>query len=224
MVVLRRGFGTMRKLSFFDQIISEVDASLRTSYAVAPTTERPNPSESAVEKVSLSDEERKCSAKLMRINHAGEVSAQGLYRGQALTAKREDIREQMQRSAMEENDHLNWCDGRLKQLDSHKSYLSPLWYWGSFSIGAVAGRVGDKWSLGFVKETEDQVVRHLEQHMVQLPVKDLPSLLILQQMKEDEQHHADVAVNAGAAKLPWLIRRLMMPLMSKVMTKTAGII
>jgi len=212
----------MRKLSFFDQIISELDASLRTSYATAPTTERPNPSESIVEKDLLSDEERKLSAKLMRINHAGEVSAQGLYRGQALTAKREDIREQMERSAMEENDHLNWCENRIKQLESHKSYFSPLWYWGSFSIGALAGKVGDKWSLGFVKETEDQVVKHLEEHMVKLPVKDLPSLLILQQMKEDEQHHADIAVTAGAAKLPWPIRRIIMPLMSKVMTKTAG--
>ena len=212
----------MRKLNFFDQIISELDASLRTSYAIAPTTERINPSESIVEKKPLSDKEKKLSAKLMRINHAGEVSAQGLYRGQALTAKREDIREQMERSAMEENDHLNWCEDRIKQLDSHKSYFSPLWYWGSFSIGVLAGKVGDKWSLGFVKETEDQVVKHLEEHIVKLPVKDLPSLLILQQMKEDEKHHADIAVSAGAAKLPWPIRRVIMPLMSKVMTKTAG--
>ena len=212
----------MRKLNFFDLIISEVDASLRTAYAKPPTTERDNPSKSIEEKEPLTEEERKLSSSLMRINHAGEVSAQGLYRGQALTAKREDIREQMQRSAMEENDHLNWCENRLNELGSHKSYFSPVWYWGSFSIGAIAGSVGDKWSLGFVKETEDQVVRHLDKHMVKLPIKDLPSLMILQQMKEDEQHHADVAVSAGAAKLPWPVRRLMMPLMSKVMTKTAA--
>ncbi|MCK5903118.1 MAG: 2-polyprenyl-3-methyl-6-methoxy-1,4-benzoquinone monooxygenase, partial [Cocleimonas sp.] len=201
----------MRNLSFFDQILIEVDTSLRTAYTIAPTTERANPANSVEENQPLTDEEKKCSAVLMRINHAGEVSAQGLYRGQALTAKRADIKKQMQRSAMEENDHLNWCENRLKQLGSHKSYFSPLWYWGSFSIGAVAGLVGDKWSLGFVKETEDQVVRHLEQHIVKLPIKDLPSLVILQQMKQDEQHHADIAVTAGAAKLPWAIRRLMMP-------------
>ena len=212
----------MRKLTFFDQIISEIDTSLRTAYAKAPTTERENPSALMDGGEPLTESERKLSARLMRINHAGEVSAQGLYRGQALTAKRDDIREQLQRSAMEENDHLDWCENRLDELGSHKSYLSPFWYWGSFSIGAVAGSIGDKWSLGFVEETEDQVVKHLDQHIVQLPPKDLPSLVILQQMKEDEQHHADVAVSAGAAKLPWPIRRLMMPLMSKVMTKTAA--
>jgi len=125
----------MRKLSFFDQIISELDASLRTSYATAPTTERPNPSESIVEKDLLSEEERKLSAKLMRINHAGEVSAQGLYRGQALTAKREDIREQMERSAMEENDHLKWTRLRLQELNSHTSLLNPCWYSGAFAMG-----------------------------------------------------------------------------------------
>lgn len=212
----------MRKLSFFDQVISELDTSLRTAYATPPTTERPNPGLLAgVEKEPLSDKEKRLSARLMRINHAGEVAAQGLYRGQALTAKRDDIKAQMQRAAMEENDHLHWCENRLKQLDSHKSYFSPLWYWGSFSMGALAGKVGDKWSLGFVKETEDQVVKHLEEHIVKLPVKDLPSLLILQQMKEDEQHHAQLAVNAGASKLPWPIRRVIMPMMSKVMTKTA---
>lgn len=212
----------MRKLTLLDRLISEVDASLRTVHAIAPTTERPNPAENIEESEPLSDSEKKRSASLMRINHAGEVSAQGLYRGQALTANREDIKEQMERSAMEENDHLNWCEHRINELDSHKSFLSPIWYWGSFSIGALAGKAGDKWSLGFVKETEDQVVKHLDSHMAKLPVKDLPSMMILKQMKEDEQHHADVAVNAGAAKLPWPVRKIMMPIMSKVMTKTAA--
>ncbi len=205
-----------------DKLINEVDQALRTVHTLAPATERPNPSAGIKVENKLSEEERKFSAKLMRINHAGEVSAQGLYRGQALTAKREDIREQMERSAMEENDHLNWCETRLDELDGHKSYFGPLWYMGSFTIGAVAGLVGDKWSLGFVKETEDQVVRHLDEHIEKISQNDAPSLAILQQMKTDEAHHADIAVEAGAAKLPLPIRKVLMPLMSKVMTKTAA--
>ncbi len=208
----------MRAFSLFDNLITEFDQSLRTVFAKAPTTERPYPAENISEAAPLTDDEKKLSAQLMRINHAGEVSAQGLYRGQALTAKREEIREQMERSAMEENDHLNWCETRIKQLDSHKSYLNPVWYWGSFSIGALAGLVGDKWSLGFVKETEDQVVRHLESHINKLPANDLPAMTILQKMKEDEQHHADVAVKAGSARLPWPIRKITMPLSAKIMT------
>lgn len=212
----------MRKLNLFDKLINEVDQALRTVHTLAPTTERSNPSVQIVEKNELSDAERKRSASLMRINHAGEVSAQGLYRGQALTAKREDIREQMERSAMEENDHLNWCELRLDELGEHKSYFGPVWYLGSFSIGAIAGLVGDKWSLGFVKETEDQVVKHLNEHIEKLPPNDVKSMAILQQMKLDEAHHADVAVEAGAAKLPLPIRKVLMPLMSKVMTTTSA--
>ena len=212
----------MRKFNLVDTLISEFDQSLRTIFAKAPTTERPNPATDVETMDELSEEEVQLSAKLMRVNHAGEIAAQGLYRGQALTAKREDIREQMERSAMEENDHLNWCENRLIELNSHKSYLSPLWYWGSFSIGATAGLAGDKWSLGFVKETEDQVVRHIDQHITRIPAKDLPSMMILQQMKEDELHHADVAVQAGAARLPWLIRKVLMPINAKVMTTLAA--
>ena len=208
----------MRELTVLDKLINEVDQALRTVHTLAPTTERSNPSLGVKVDNELSVDERKKSASLMRINHAGEVSAQGLYRGQALTAKREDIREQMERSAMEENDHLNWCETRLDELDAHKSYFGPFWYMGSFTIGAVAGLVGDKWSLGFVKETEDQVVRHLDEHLEKLPKNDTPSVAILQQMKIDEQHHADIAVEAGAAKLPLPIRKVLMPLMSKVMT------
>jgi ubiquinone biosynthesis monooxygenase Coq7 len=212
----------MRKLNILDKMINEADQALRTVHTLAPTTERSNPSVDIKVENELSEEERKLSARLMRINHAGEVSAQGLYRGQALTAKREDIREQMERSAMEENDHLNWCETRLDDLDAHKSYFGPLWYMGSFTIGAMAGLVGDKWSLGFVKETEDQVVRHLDEHIEKIPQNDAPSLAILKQMKTDEAHHADIAVEAGAAKLPLPIRKVLMPLMSKVMTKTAA--
>lgn len=212
----------MRKLNIFDRFINEVDQAIRTVHTLAPTTERPNPAKGITEETPLTEDEKKLSASLMRINHAGEVSAQGLYRGQALTAKREDIREQMERSAMEENDHLNWCELRLDDLDARKSLFGPVWYMGSFTIGALAGLAGDKWSLGFVKETEDQVVRHLQEHIGKLPKADAPSMAILQQMKTDEAHHADVAVEAGAAKLPLPVRKLLMPLMSKVMTKTAA--
>ena len=212
----------MRKLNLFDKLIAEVDQALRTVHTLAPTTERENPSSEVLDTNDMNDVENKLSARLMRINHAGEVSAQGLYRGQALTAKREDIREQMERSAMEENDHLNWCELRLEALGESKSIFGPVWYLGSYSIGAIAGLVGDKWSLGFVKETEDQVVRHLNEHIEKLPANDSKSMAILQQMKIDEAHHADVAVEAGAAKLPLPIRKVLMPLMSKIMTTTAA--
>lgn len=203
-----------------DTLLSEIDQSLRTVYAKAPTTQRPNPTSvinSHVEE-PLTDTEKKCSAALMRVNHTGEVAAQGLYRGQALTAKRDDIRQQMERSAQEENDHLNWCEQRIQQLNGHTSVFNPLFYWGSFSIGALAGSVGDKWSLGFVKETEDQVVKHLEQHLKKLPANDLSSMAILQKMKDDEKRHAEMAVQAGSAQLPLLIRKIIMPITAKIMT------
>jgi len=221
----------MLKLNSIDKLISELDQSLRTVHTLAPTTERPYPADDLAKtnreqldstEDKLSESERNLSASLMRINHAGEVSAQGLYRGQSLTAKRDDIREQMERSAMEENDHLNWCERRLNELGSKKSIFGSVWYWGSFAIGAGAGLVGDKWSLGFVKETEDQVVRHLQEHLEKLPAKDERSRVILKQMKIDEEHHADVAVDAGATQLPLPIRKVLMPLMSKVMTGTAA--
>jgi len=212
----------MRTLNMIDKLINEIDQALRTVYTLAPTTERLNPSADIKMECELSEEEHKLSSKLMRINHAGEVSAQGLYRGQALTAKRDDIREQMERSAMEENDHLNWCETRLDELNAHKSYFGPFWYMGSFTLGALAGLVGDKWSLGFVKETEDQVVRHLDEHIDKISSNDTPSLAILKQMKIDEAHHADIAVEAGAEKLPLPIRKIFMPLTSKVMTKISA--
>lgn len=208
----------MRKLSLVDKIITEIDQSLRVVHATAPTTERPNPSQGVQETAPLTDQERKLIIRLMRINHTGEVSAQGLYRGQSLTANRPDIREQMDRAAMEENDHLNWTEQRLKTLGGRKSLLNPFFYWGSLAIGAVAGRIGDRWSLGFVKETEDQVIRHLEDHIRRLPAHALPDMAILQKMKEDEAHHGDIAVQSGGAKLPFPMRKLLMPLMSKVMT------
>ena len=211
----------MRTLSLLDKILVEIDQSLRVVHATAPTTERPNPAKGVQETAPLSDEERQLISKLMRINHTGEVSAQGLYRGQAMTANRPDIKEQMDRAAMEENDHLNWTDKRLQELGGRKSLLNPFFYWGSFAIGATAGKIGDKWSLGFVKETEDQVIKHLEEHINRLPAHALADMAILQKMKEDETHHGDVAMQSGGAKLPFPVRKLLMPLMSKVMTKSA---
>lgn len=211
----------MRALSFFDRLLVEIDQSLRATLAIPTTTERTNPAHNVLPLAELTAEERQRSAQLMRINHAGEVAAQGLYRGQALTAKLPAVRNQMERAALEENDHLAWCAQRLDELSSHRSRLNPLWYWGSFSIGAAAGLVGDKWSLGFVKETEDQVEQHLAEHLGKLPASDLPSTVILQQMKEDEVRHGHMAQQAGGAKLPFPIRKLAMPLISKLMTSTA---
>jgi len=212
----------VRTLNLVDRLLHEVDQALRTVHTLAPTTGRPNPSVAVSDSGELSDDECKKSGRLMRINHAGEVSAQGLYRGQALMTKSEKIKQQMNVSAMEENDHLNWCETRLDELGSHKSYLGPIWYLGSLGIGAAAGLAGDKWSLGFVKETEDQVVRHLDSHLEKLPAEDHASRAILSQMKIDEEHHADVAVEAGAAELPLPIKKIFMPFLSIVMTKVSA--
>ena len=214
-----------RKLNLFDKLINEVDQALRVIHAKAPTTGRLNPADAFVSdstSIELSNAETKLSARLMRINHAGEIAAQGLYRGQALMSKSDLIREQMKVSAAEENDHLNWCETRLEELDSHKSSLSPVWYLGSFGIGAIAGLAGDKWSLGFVKETEEQVGKHINSHLNKLPVNDGASRAILEQMKVDEAHHAEVAVEAGAAQLPLPVRKFVMPFISKVMTTVSA--
>jgi len=209
----------MRHLNPIDQFIVQTDHALRTLFGKPVTTERQNPSSDTAES-SLSDTERKLSSSLMRVNHAGEVSAQALYQGQALTAKLEKVRASMQRAALEENDHLAWTEQRLNELSSQKSILNPVWYCGSFAIGAVAGLLGDKWSLGFVAETEHQVIRHLDEHLEKLPKNDRRSEAILQQMKTDEAHHATVALEGGGAELPWPVKKLM-GVMSKVMTTSA---
>ena len=203
-----------------DHLIANLDQALRTVFGRPLVTERPNPA-AQVDERELSDAERRSSAGMMRVNHAGEVCAQALYQGQALTAKLPDVRDRMERAAQEENDHLDWCEGRLKELGSHTSVLNPFWYAGSFAIGAAAGVAGDKWSLGFVAETERQVVRHLDGHLARLPENDARSRAIVEQMKEDEAHHATTALEAGGAELPPPIRRLM-TLTSKVMTTLAS--
>jgi ubiquinone biosynthesis monooxygenase Coq7 len=156
----------------------------------------------------------------MRVNHAGEISAQALYQAQALTARSAATRTSMKQAAEEENDHLAWCAQRLEELGGHISHLSSIWYLGSFAIGTLAGLAGDKWSLGFLAETEEQVVRHLEAHLENLPSEDHKSRKIVSQMRADESEHATMAVEIGAVALPKPIKK-MMALFSKVMTKTA---
>lgn len=208
-----------RHYSLLDKVLMNVDSALQTTFGTPITTARENPADKQSEN-EMSDEERKLSASLMRINHAGEVSAQGLYQGQALTAKLPEVREQMEHAAIEENDHLDWCEKRCHQLQSHTSFLGPFWYAGSFTIGAIAGLRGDQWSLGFVSETEHQVVKHLNDHLKRLPKQDDKSRAILEQMKIDELNHAKLAESAGAAKLPGPVK-VGMQLTSKIMTKTA---
>jgi len=209
----------MRHLSPIDNFIVQADHAFRTVIGKPKITERPNPAEGTAD-AELSDPERKQAAGLMRVNHAGEVSAQALYQGQALTARLEEVRHSMERAALEENDHLAWTEQRLNELGSHRSRLNPLWYMGSFAIGAFAGALGDKWSLGFVAETEHQVIRHLDSHLAKLPPQDQKSRQILEQMKQDEAHHATVALEGGGASLPWPVKKLMAA-MSRVMTTSA---
>ena len=210
---------TNRNYSPLDQLVMNLDTSLRTLFGKPRTTERPNPADPR-EEAELSEAERELAARLMRINHAGEVAAQGLYQGQALTAKLPRVREKMQRAAEEENDHLDWCEQRVKELGSHVSYLNPLWYAGSVTIGALAGLAGDKWSLGFVAETEHQVVDHLDSHLQQITPDDQKTRAILEQMKTDEGRHATMALSAGGAPLPGPVKKFM-GLTSKIMTRTA---
>jgi len=156
----------------------------------------------------------------MRVNHAGEVAAQALYQGHAMVARDPTIEQQMQRAANEEFDHLAWCEQRLTELNSRPSLLSPIWYSGAFAIGAASGILGDKWSLGFIAETEKQVCAHLDSHLDNLPDNDDKSRAIVRQMRDEEEEHGENAIEAGAAELPEPLRRLM-KLTAKVMTNTA---
>ncbi len=204
--------------SFADKMVMVLDTGLRTLLNNPNITERPDPSKS-VSDSDLSEQQKKHIAGLMRINHCGEVCAQGLYQGQSLTARTKEVRDKMNISAQEENDHLKWTADRLEQLGSHTSHLNPLFYVGSLAMGTMAGLVGDKWSLGFVAETERQVVKHLEDHLQQLPESDKKSISILEMMKEDELRHATKAIEAGASELPMVVKKLMQ-LSSKVMTRS----
>jgi ubiquinone biosynthesis monooxygenase Coq7 len=210
---------TERDYTPFDHLIMSFDQALRTLAGKPLITDRPNPADDRAE-AELSEAEKHESMRLMRINHAGEVAAQALYQGQALTARLETVRDRMERAAEEENDHLDWCRQRVDELDGRVSYLNPLWYLGSFAIGAAAGALGDKWSLGFVAETEKQVIEHLDGHLKHIAPDDQKSRAIIEQMKIDEAHHGAEARRAGGADLPRPVQQLM-KLTSRVMTRTA---
>jgi len=209
----------LRQYNQLDRFIIDFDAGLAAMFGKSASSQRVNPAQGQA-KSQLNTAEKRVSQGLMRVNHAGEISAQALYQGQSLTARSKSVQIAMQQSAIEEVDHLNWCKDRLDELGSHTSYLNPLWYSGSFSIGVLAGVLGDKWSLGFIVETEHQVVAHIESHLQKLPGQDGRSRAILEQMKTDEAHHASVAINSGAAELPVRIKKLM-SLCSRIMTSTA---
>ncbi len=208
------------RLSLIDNLIINADRALRTLAAGSDmSSERPSPAR-PLNEADLSEAERKKSAALMRVNHTGEVCAQALYQGQALTAKLPTVRAEMEKAAEEEIDHLVWCQERIDTLGSHTSYLNPVWYGVSFAIGAGAGLVSDKVSLGFVAATEEQVCKHLQDHLQELPENDTRSRAVVKQMLEDEARHADMALNAGGYNFPAPMKGLM-TLASKVMTKTS---
>jgi len=210
----------VRKTTTADALISRFDHWLRGVHPGADATgPRPNPAADLPE-ARLSEPERREVAGLMRVNHAGEVCAQALYLGQAMTARRPSLHEHMLKAAAEEADHLNWCATRLQELNDHTSYLNLLWYLGSYAIGSVAGLSGDRWSLGFVAETERQVEQHLEGHRRRLPAIDRRSRAIVEQMQLDEARHGRNAMEAGGSELPLPVC-LGMRLAAKVMTTTA---
>ncbi|CEK09163.1 2-polyprenyl-3-methyl-6-methoxy-1,4-benzoquinone monooxygenase [Legionella hackeliae] len=210
----------MRRLSLLDSLLGEIDAALQT---LMPPKSRLSTRVTPAMKVAecaLNTSEKKHIAGLMRVNHSGEVCAQALYRGQALTAQLVEVRTQMANAAAEEVDHLAWCEQRLHELESHPSLLNPLWYFGSLMLGMVAGAAGDRWSLGFVAETERQVSQHLQTHLRKLPAQDSKTKCILERMHDDETHHADIAIAAGAAELPDFIKKVMSAV-SKLMTHSS---
>lgn len=208
----------MRHLTGLDRMIHSFDQALRSLVPGVTEAQRANPAEDAQAALSVSDARH--VAGLMRVNHSGEVCAQALYHGQALTAKLPHVKQEMQQAALEEQDHLAWCEDRLQELDSLPSLFNPVWYGLSFGMGALAGIAGDKYSLGFVAETERQVSLHLQQHLTALPEHDERSRKILQQMNSDELQHRETALAAGGVELPMPVK-LTMTAISKLMTKTS---
>lgn len=201
-----------------DDLIFGIDKALRTLF-VAASTLRSVPGSGEVE-ADLSLAEKASAGALMRVNHVGEICAQALYQGQVLTCCDEEIRAALEKAAVEETEHLAWTERRILELGARKSILNPLWYLGALSIGAVVGRVGDGWNLGFLAETERQVEAHLDSHLDKLPKQDVRSRSIVAQMKSDEQRHAETAVALGAKELPAPARQAMR-LAARVMTRTA---
>ncbi|WP_096085370.1 2-polyprenyl-3-methyl-6-methoxy-1,4-benzoquinone monooxygenase [Agaribacterium haliotis] len=209
----------MRQLSLLDQFICEADRALRSLSPNTKPAMHSSPADGVAE-AELDSKQKKHAAGLMRVNHSGEVCAQALYQGQALTAKLTAVREEMQQAADEEIDHLAWCEARLKELDSHASVFNPLWYGLSFSIGAGAGLISDKVSLGFVAATEERVCAHLEEHLQSLPENDLRSRAVVTQMLKDEAKHQHMALEAGGYNFPRPIKQAM-TFISKIMTSSS---
>ncbi|MFV1922885.1 MAG: 2-polyprenyl-3-methyl-6-methoxy-1,4-benzoquinone monooxygenase [Methylotenera sp.] len=201
-----------------DHLINTFDTALRTVFTEAKAT-RDHP-DAAIEGDTVTDAQKEQVIALMRINHVGEICAQALYSGQAFTSRNPQIVKALAHAATEETDHLAWCESRIKALGGRKSLLNPLWYIGSFTIGAVAGAIGDKWNLGFLAETEQQVSAHLSNHLALLPSDDKKTRAIIEQMHIDETSHAQEAVNLGAAELPDSVKKAM-KVSSKIMTTTA---
>ena len=204
-------------MSPIDDLIAGFDRSLKTLTGNMPSA-RPRPGQEAPER-PMNEDERAHAAGLMRINHCGEICAQALYEGQAFTAQSENAKQTLLNAAAEESDHLQWCRERLDELEAKPSVLDPLFYAASWALGAVTGLAGDKVSLGFVEATEDQVVKHLDKHLQDLPADDLRSRAILDQMRTDEAHHADAAISQGGQVFPKPIKDLM-TLASNVMTRS----
>jgi 3-demethoxyubiquinol 3-hydroxylase len=202
----------------FDEVIVEFDKGLRTLFSKAQSM-RPFPDEGLPE-AELNAAEKKHAAGLMRINHSGEICAQALYQGQALTARDPAVQSELQRAAQEETEHLAWTSKRVHELGSHLSLLNPLWYTGSLALGAVAGLLGDKWNLGFLAETEHQVGGHLQSHLEKLPQQDEKSRAVVEQMYVDEIGHSEMAKQLGGADLPFPVK-LAMRATSKILTHTA---
>lgn len=207
----------VRYYSWVDQLIISVDQAIKTISQQTENTGRPCPKTNIISQENLTSQENRLSAQLMRVNHAGEIAAQALYNGQAWAAKDDSTRALLWHAAKEEGDHLIWCQTRLNELGSHTSYLNPLWYTGSFMIGAIAGFCGDEKSLGFLAETEHQVEQHLSEHLEKLPANDFASKAILEQMRLDESQHAQTAMERGGIELPFLVKGLM-KITSKIMT------
>lgn len=202
-----------------DHLIAGIDNALRTLASPERGGRRANPAGDTLP-TEVSDKAKRHAAGLMRVNQAGEVAAQGLYQGHALIARDPVLREEMARAADEERDHLNWCTERLSELDARPSVFNPLWYGGAYALGAISGLAGDRWSLGFIAETEKQVVAHLDTHLEKLPEEDARSRQILATMLAEEQDHRDHAKEAGAAALP-KPAKAMMKHAARLMTRSA---
>lgn len=209
-----------RRYSSADQMIINLDRAIRSLQGRGTGSGRSSPAQTEPSSEAMTSRERRASAALMRVNHAGEVAAQALYHGQALTVTDPALHRAMDQAAREEDDHLRWCRQRLDELGGRTSFLDPFWYAGALTIGAVAGLAGDRVSLGFLAETEHQVVAHLENHLSRLPAGDARSRAVLEQMREDEAAHARSAEDRGAVVLPSIVKRAMR-FASRVMTRTA---